>query len=133
MNCLQLRKFRSKRSKYNNRKVVVDGFKFDSVKESTRYRVLKAMQDSGLIRNLTVHPTFVLQEKFKDQFGFLHRAIKYEADSQYFDVKLNSLVIEDVKAMNRKTGKLLLTEVYKIKKKMLIRHLPPGVVFREYF
>jgi hypothetical protein len=46
--------------KYNNRKCEADGFKFDSLKERQRYYELKALQSTGKITELEVHPTYLL-------------------------------------------------------------------------
>ena len=39
-------------SKYNSRKTVLDGIKFDSVKEAKRYAELKLMERAGVISHL---------------------------------------------------------------------------------
>lgn len=49
-----------KRSKFGNRKVVVDGIKFDSQREYKRHLVLLDMQAKGDIRNLKRQVTFRL-------------------------------------------------------------------------
>lgn len=43
------------KSKYNNRKTVIDGITFDSNKEAKRYTVLRSLQDGGYIRCLILH------------------------------------------------------------------------------
>ena len=53
-----------KRSKYNSRKVVVDGHKFDSEREAMRYRALKKMEQEGKIAQLELQPRFELQSEF---------------------------------------------------------------------
>lgn len=42
------------KSKYNNHKVEIDGYKFDSKKEGSRYLILRQMQKEGEIANLKV-------------------------------------------------------------------------------
>ncbi|MBQ2175640.1 MAG: DUF1064 domain-containing protein, partial [Alphaproteobacteria bacterium] len=38
--------------KYNNKKIIVDGIKFDSKKEALRYKELKMLEKAGIISNL---------------------------------------------------------------------------------
>ena len=39
------------KSKYHNKKVIIDGIKFDSKKEANRYQELKLMQRAGKIKS----------------------------------------------------------------------------------
>lgn len=48
------------RSKFNNIKTVVDGIKFNSKGESSRYIVLRDRQKIGLIANLTTQVAYPL-------------------------------------------------------------------------
>lgn len=121
---------RKKRPKYRNIKCSAGGENFDSRKEARRFQELKLCEKAGDIRDLKVHPRFVLLDGFVDGAGEYHRPITYVADYQYFDVKEGVTVVEDVKALNRKTGKLILTEAFKIKRKLLLNVLPDGTVFR---
>ena len=47
-------------SKYRNSKAIVDGIKFDSGAESERYKILKAKEKAGLIKNLELQKTYPL-------------------------------------------------------------------------
>ena len=47
-------------SKYNAKKVIVDGITFDSKKESKRYLELKQMQENGEIHDLQLQVPFEL-------------------------------------------------------------------------
>jgi hypothetical protein len=49
-----------KRSKYGNKKVVVDGWRFDSKHEAEVYGRLKLMQQSGEVAWFAVQPRFIL-------------------------------------------------------------------------
>lgn len=98
-----------KRSKYYSRKTVVDGITFDSQKEASRYKDLKALQDEGKIRDLILQPSFELQPGFRKN-GKTYRAIEYRADFMYLDVETGDTVVEDVKGMK--------TDVYSLKKKL---------------
>lgn len=107
-------------NKYRNKKTVVDGIKFDSVKEASRYYELKELQQKGDILNLRLQPRYELQESFTHpEFGKL-RAITYVADFEY--CKGGKLVVEDVKGMK--------TDVYKIKKKLFLKRYPE-IIFKE--
>ena len=94
-------------SKYLNKKVTIDGHKFDSKKESLRYLELKHLEASGDIKLLKMQYPIILFEKSK--YG---RAIKYVADFTY--IKDGQLVVEDVKsAFTRKNP------VYRLKKRIV--------------
>jgi len=103
-------------NKYGNTKVEYAGIKFDSKKECGRYVELLLMQESGAICELTVKPVYELIPSQKTDSGTM-RALKYTPDFRY--VQDGQVVVEDVKGYDRKTGKYLTTEAYKIKKKLL--------------
>lgn len=96
-------------NKYSNKKVAVDGIKFDSKREATRYQQLKQMQQAGLIKELELQKEFELQPKFRKN-GKAYRNITYRADFYYFDNKLNKYIVEDTKGYR--------TDIYKLKKKL---------------
>ena len=56
----ELAKPKPRPSKYRNVMTVVDGIRFHSKKEASRYVVLKQAQRSGLISDLTLQPKFKL-------------------------------------------------------------------------
>lgn len=125
---LKMKFYLRRRSKYNNRKVSIDGVSFDSKKEAAHWNQLKIREASGQIRKIEPHPKFTLQESFQDHMGGKHRAITYEADFRYFDIELGKTVVVDVKA-----SKFMLTDVYKIKKKLFLKKLDSSVLFLELF
>jgi len=97
-------------NKYHNKKIQIDGYTFDSLKEAGRYQELKLLQKSGEVLKFEVHPSIELQPGFKDHNGIKFRGIHYEPD---FVVYYNGRTeVEDVKGMR--------TDVYKLKKKMLL-------------
>ena len=63
-------------NKYGNRKIIVDNIKFDSIKESIRYKELVLLQKTGKIQDLKLQPRFLLQESFKKN-GKTYRKIEY--------------------------------------------------------
>lgn len=109
-------------SKYNAKKKVVDGHTFDSKREGERYCELKLLEKANEIRNLELQPRFLLQDGFVDKEGNEHKKIEYVADFMYVD-KDDKTVVEDVKGV--------LTEVYKIKKKMFLKIYDEQYDFRE--
>lgn len=92
------------RSKYRNRKVTVNGIKFDSQHEANRWCELKLMERSGMISELERQVKFELIAK--SEHG---RAINYIADFTYRQG--GKTVIEDAKGFK--------TAVYKLKKRMM--------------
>lgn len=112
----------ARQNKYNAKKATVDGHTFDSKREAERYCELKFFVRAGEIRNLELQPRFLLQDKFVDKQGNKHRKIEYVADFLYID-KLGRNVVEDVKGV--------LTDVYKIKKKIFLKKYDNQYVFKE--
>ena len=108
-------------NKYRNTKIMVDNINFASIKEATRYKDLKLMLAAKEIKDLKLHPKFLLQKKFVDSAGHLHREINYIADFVYIS-KNNETIVEDVKGLK--------TEVYKIKKKLFL-YKYRDFIFRE--
>ena len=53
---------KSKRAKYNNKRVRVDGVLFDSQREAQRYSELKLMLQAGYILGFCRQPEFILME-----------------------------------------------------------------------
>lgn len=98
--------------KYNAKKTVVDGIKFDSKKEAERYKELKALELVGKIDRLELQPRFLLQDGFRYE-GKAIRKIEYVADFLYRDLSTYELVVEDVKGVK--------TDVYKLKKKLFLK------------
>jgi hypothetical protein len=101
------------RSKYGNRKVEVDGYKFDSVAESLRYQELKLMEYAGEIVELKPpHPKYLLQEGFMCD-GKRVQPVYYIADFEYVDSITGELITEDVKGVE--------TAVFRLKHKLFMR------------
>ena len=107
--------------KYHSKKVIVDGIKFDSLKEAKRYNELKILEKANEITELRLQVKFELQPSFKKE-GKTYRKIEYIADFTYYDNKLNKYIIEDTKGYK--------TEVYKLKKK-LFEYKYPHLTIKE--
>ena len=112
--------------KYNNKKVMVDGIKFDSKKEATRYKELKTLERAGIIQDLQRQVKYVLipaqyepsgeiytkgKEKGKSKKGkLIERECAYYADFVY--TENGKTVVEDTKGVK--------TPEYIIKRKLML-------------
>lgn len=99
-----------KRSKYNARKVRIDGITFDSKAEADRYAQLVLLQRAGKISNLQRQVEFVLIPAQKIDRKCVERACKYKADFVYLEN--GKRVVEDVKGLK--------TKDYIIKRKLML-------------
>ena len=97
------------KSKYKNEKVVIDGIRFDSQKESNRWQELKILQKGGAIKDLRRQIHFQLQPGYKKNNKHI-QAIYYVADFVYYSFTEKKTIVEDTKGFR--------TEVYKLKKKI---------------
>lgn len=97
-------------SKYRNKRVEFDGYKFDSRKEADRYIVLRELQKERRIAYLEVHPRF-------DLVVNLEKICFYRADFAYSKIKAprGKQVVEDVKGY-KKGGAW---SVFRIKQKLM--------------
>ena len=104
----QFKTYTGIKRKYNNHKMEIDGYTFDSRLEADFYLRLKPLVKSGKIKELKIHPRYLLQEGFTKN-GKHYQPIYYIAD---FEVLYDdgTVVIYDTKGMR--------TEVYKIKRKL---------------
>lgn len=92
-----------RRRKFNNIPTEVDGYKLDSKAEAKRYVELRFMEKAKRIKDLEVHPKFVIH--VNDQ-----KICLYEADFAYKDDK-GEVHVEDVKGCR--------TALFILKKKLL--------------
>ena len=93
------------RPKYGNRKIEVDGYKFDSKAEAAHYQDLRLLARANKIRDLQVHPRWRLTVNGID-CGY------YEADFAYFED--NERVVIDIKSPI--TAK---NSTYRLKKRLI--------------
>ena len=56
-------------NKYFNKKVMVDGIKFDSKKEAKRFQELMILKKTKLIKELELQKVFELQPKYTNNKG----------------------------------------------------------------
>jgi len=95
-------------TKYNAKKVTIDGINFDSKVEGEYFKLLKKQKEEGLIKDFELQPTFELQPKFEKN-GKKYLPIKYQADFKVFNND-GTINIIDVK------GQVL--PLFKLKEKM---------------
>ena len=100
------------RNKYGAIKTVVNGIKFDSKREASRYIQLKALVESGFIRDLILQPKFTFPIFYDSK-----RPVTYRADFSYV---ADDIVVEDVKGM--------ITPEFKIKKALMAHFFGIDVV-----
>ena len=105
---------KKKKSKYRNKKVIIDEIKFDSKKEGNRYLELKQMEKADYIKGLELQKRFELVPKYEIN-GKKIRAMNYVCDFYYYDIKKEKYVVEDVKA-----SESFQTDIYKLKKKLFM-------------
>jgi len=98
----------------------IDGKTFDSMAEMKRYAELRMLERAGLIEDLELQPEYILLAPYIHK-GKKVRAITYRADFRYLETRTNCRIVEDCKGMR--------TEVYKLKKKMLLAKY--DIDFRE--
>ena len=104
--------------KYGNKKVTLDGIKFDSMKEANRYAELKMLQRGGVIKDLELQKKFVLIPTQKIGKKVIERECSYIADFVYTDVKSGETIVEDVKGYRDPSSAAYAK--YVIKRKLLL-------------
>lgn len=104
------------KSIYINKKIVVNGIKFDSKKEARRYQALLLMQRAGEIGELELQPKFELVKGVKFSGDARAKpAVRYFADFAYTDVLTGKRIVEDVKSPVTKEK-----PYYKMKRHMML-------------
>lgn len=100
----------NRKSKYNARKVRLDGITFDSKVEAKRYAELLMLERAGAISDLKRQVEFTLIPAQKIDGKCVERACKYKADFVY--TENGKRVVEDVKGLK--------TKDYIIKRKLML-------------
>lgn len=91
-------------SKYNSKKITIDGITFDSKDEAMYYNALKIRKFKEEIKNFELQPKFILIEGFKKD-GKTYRPITYTPDFTIYHND-NSIEYVDVKGMTTQQGEL---------------------------
>lgn len=97
-------------SKYHNKPIVIDGIRFDSIREGNRWQELKLLERAGEINSLERQVRFEVVPASRTLSGKNMRPVYYVADFVYKDRK-GMAVVEDAKGCK--------TAVYIIKKKLM--------------
>lgn len=100
-----------KRSKYGNKKTVVNGIEFDSVKEANYYKILLLRRKAGEIGLIE------LQKEYELNPGGTY-SYKYLADFQYVDLLTGETIVCDVKGFRTREfirKRKLMLKVHQIK------------------
>jgi hypothetical protein len=79
MTVAEYRKKAVKKSKYRNKKSIVDGYAFDSKMEARYYQQLKWLKMAGEIKSFKLQPEYILQSGYKKGERKV-RPVKYIAD-----------------------------------------------------
>lgn len=108
-------------SKYNSRKMEVNGIVFDSQKEGNYYCQLLMLERAGVVTDIRLQVPFVLQPKYTKNDGTKCRAITYRADF-VVDYADGHTEVVDVKGFR--------TKEYILKRKML-EYKYPDIKFVE--
>lgn len=109
-----------KENKYHNRKIVIDGMTFDSLKEGSHYQELRLRERSGEITGLYRQVKIEIVPK-TDKF----RASYYVCDFVYKDLRTGKTVYEDVKGEREGAA----YQMFKLKQKLVYwRH---GIEIKE--
>lgn len=124
-----------RRSKYGNRKAVIDGITFDSRKEANRFLELRMLERAGKINALERQVKYVLIPTQRESSSeiytkgahkgelkpgkVLEKECSYIADFSY--IQDGAYVVEDTKGVR--------TEAYKIKRKLMLERY--GIKVRE--
>jgi hypothetical protein len=109
-------------SKYGNKKVIIDGHKFDSIAESKYYLQLKWLKQAKQIKDFKLQPTFLLQEAFKKN-GKAFRKIEYVADFEVCRLDGTTQII-DIKGA--------ITKEFAIKRKLFERRYLDTLTILKY-
>jgi hypothetical protein len=107
------------RSKYNAKKIVVDGITFDSKDEAKYYVYLKKKKAKGEIENFELQPKFTLIPAFEYK-GKKERPATYALDFLIYNLDGTETYV-DVKGDSTPQGEL---------KFKMLKHLHPDMDFR---
>lgn len=114
-------------NKFNAKKIVYQGEKFDSRKELERWKLLTLLERSGQITELRRQVRYPLQAAYTNGEGKRIREISYIADFVYRPVNEMGtpcdVVVEDTKGFR--------TEMYRLKKKLFEKVYYPLVIMES--
>lgn len=111
---LALEKGNKRKSKYNNKKIELDGYTFHSQLEADYYTQLKLRQKAKDILFFKLQPRYLLQDAFEKD-GKKYSKIEYVADFEIHHTD-GSIEVVDTKGV--------LTDVFRIKEKLFHAKYP---------
>jgi len=111
-----------RKTKYNSKKVTIDGITFQSTKEGHRYCELKLLERAGEIKDLKMQVPFEVVPALRepDTIGkrggikkgkTIENSVIYNADFVYYDNRKQQKIVEDSKGCR--------TKDYVIKRKLM--------------
>lgn len=98
--------------KYHSKKVTIDGIKFDSKREASRWLELKMLERAGEISHLQRQVKYELIPSQKIDGKVVERPCSYIADFVYHELASNEVVVEDTKGFK--------TPEYILKRKLML-------------
>lgn len=101
-------------NKYRNKPKVINGERYDSIKEANRHGELKMLEKAGKIERIERQVPFLLLPQKKRSDGRTEREVFYYADFVYYDNERQCLVVEDVKS------RATVTKDYVLKRKLML-------------
>lgn len=99
-------------SKYNAKKVTIDGHRFDSQREGVEYIALRDRHKKGEIAHLIIHPRFALIYDDKpvralpNKLGHKGPELAYFADFSFVDLKTGVWHVVDIKGVDTPVSRL---------------------------
>ena len=108
-----------KPNKYRNKKITIDGIKFDSIKEGNRWCELKILEKAGEISEIVLQPSFDICPQVRWNGKTLRKRV-YVSDFMY--TENGKKVVEDSKGYRNK--------IYLLKRSLFLSQYPQ-YVFRE--
>jgi hypothetical protein len=102
-------------SKYHNRKTILDGIRFDSQKEASRWAELRILEKAGVIKDLRRQVKYILIpaqyiQPEKGRRKLIEKECSYLADFVY--TENGKTVVEDTKGVK--------TAAYIVKRKLML-------------
>ncbi|MEC1714725.1 DUF1064 domain-containing protein [Schinkia azotoformans] len=122
MTSKQFRRAKKPRSKYGNKKTVVDNITFDSKAEAIYYNQLKWLKQAKQIKSFKLQPRYILQDGFKKN-GKTFRKIEYIADFEVINLDGSKQII-DIKGV--------LTKEFALKRKLFEMKYSESITLLKY-
>ena len=118
---------RTKKNKYNAKKIEYDGIQFDSTKEVLRYKELRLLCSEGIISNLQRQVKYILipTQRQPSTVGprggvkpgkLIENECSYYADFVYTVNETGETVVEDVKGYNKGEA----YKLFSVKRKLML-------------